>query len=191
VRPEFAARREEALSRRTAGDDAGPWLVSLGLTDVGAITGRVVAAILPHLGDRPLDVVLGAGARSLANIQAVAARDSRVRPHIDTHSMAELIASAELAVGAGGSSAWERCTLGLPTVALILADNQRENTAALAMAGASLALEVNGELPDRLAQAVAILAEDRAARLRMSRAAADLCDGLGADRVATRMLAMI
>ena len=80
--------------------------------------------------------------------------------------------------------------LGLPTVALILADNQRENTAALASAGASLLVEVNGHLPARLKEAFVALASAPAVRARMSQAAADLCDGLGAERVAARMLAL-
>jgi UDP-2,4-diacetamido-2,4,6-trideoxy-beta-L-altropyranose hydrolase len=189
ARPEFASLRSAALARRGMGEVAGV-LVSLGLTDVGAITGRAVAAILPTLGDRVLDVVVGAGAQSLVVLAPLADRDPRVRLHIDTRAIAELIAAADIAVGAGGSSAWERCALGLPTVTLILADNQRENTCALAAAGAGLTVEVNGKLEDALAAAVRGLLADGPARAAMSEAAAGLCDGLGAERVATRMLAM-
>lgn len=188
VRPEFAAARAAALARRGEGGAAERVLVSLGLTDVGAITGRAVAAILPALGERRLDVVVGAGAPSLARLQALAAAEPRLRLHIDARDMAELIAAADLAIGAGGSSAWERCVLGLPTLTLVLADNQRENSQALAAAGAVLALEVNGALDARLAEAFAALVDDAAGRGRMSGAAAGLCDGFGADRVAARML---
>ena len=152
-------------------------LVSLGLTDVGAITGRAVAAILPRLGERRLEVALGDGAPSLSVIQALAEADPRVGLHIDTPDMAELVAGADLAIGAGGSSAWERCVLGLPTLTLILADNQRANTTALAAAGAALALEVNGALEARLAGGFARLIGDPARRAKMSEAAAGLCDG--------------
>lgn len=186
VRPEFAAARPAALARRAEGGAVERILVSLGLTDVGAITGRVVAAILPALGQRRLEVVVGAGAPSLAGLQALA--DPRIALHVDTQEMAGLIAAADLAVGAGGSSAWERCVLGLPTLTLILADNQRENTQALAQAGAALALDVNAALDTRLAESFAVLADDAAGRGRMSAAAAGLCDGFGADRVAARML---
>jgi UDP-2,4-diacetamido-2,4,6-trideoxy-beta-L-altropyranose hydrolase len=191
VRPQFAARRTEALARRGAGGEVGSILVSLGLTDVGAITGRVVAALEPVLGERRLEVVVGDGAPSLAGLQALAEQDARVALHVDTRDMDGLIAGADLAVGAGGSSAWERCVLGLAGVTLILADNQRDNTLALADAGASVALEVNGALAARLAGAVQALVSDGERRARMSRAAAGLCDGLGAERVAARMLAML
>ncbi len=190
VRPQFAGRREASLARRAAAGEAESVLVSLGLTDVGAITGRVVAAILPMLGERRCEVVLGDGAASLPTIETLAEQDARVGLHVDARDMAGLIAAADLVIGAGGSSAWERCVLGAPSVTLVLADNQRENAAALAAAGASLAIEVNGALAGRLGEAFEALAGDGERRARMSRAAAGLCDGLGAERVAARMLAM-
>jgi UDP-2,4-diacetamido-2,4,6-trideoxy-beta-L-altropyranose hydrolase len=191
VRPEFAAARPAALARRASASEAVSALVSLGLTDVGGITGRVVSAILPVLGARRLEVVLGEGAQSLPVIDALAEEDPRIGLHVETRDMAALTAAADLAVGAGGSSAWERCVLGLPAINVILADNQRENALALAAAGASVAIELNAELPARLAEAFAALAGDGARRAAMSRAAAGLCDGQGAERVAARMLEII
>jgi UDP-2,4-diacetamido-2,4,6-trideoxy-beta-L-altropyranose hydrolase len=191
VRPEFAARRAAARARRAAEGEVRSVLVSLGLTDVGGITGRVVDAILPLLGARRLDVVLGGGAQSLPAIEALAEADPRVILHVDARDMADLVAAADLAVGAGGSSAWERCVLGLPGVTLVLADNQRENALALAAAGASLMIEVNGAVKARLGQAFQSLADGGERRARMGEAAGRLCDGLGADRVAARMLAMV
>jgi spore coat polysaccharide biosynthesis predicted glycosyltransferase SpsG len=40
--------------------------------------------------------------------------------------MADLMARADLAIGAGGTATWERCCVGLPAIAAILAENQRE-----------------------------------------------------------------
>jgi spore coat polysaccharide biosynthesis predicted glycosyltransferase SpsG len=107
---------------------------------------------------------------------------------IDATDMAGLAARADIAVGAGGSSAWERCIVGLPSLAVVLADNQRANTLALAEAGACLALEAAEGLAPPLAEAFTALCDDGVRRARMSEAAAGLCDGLGADRVAARML---
>jgi UDP-2,4-diacetamido-2,4,6-trideoxy-beta-L-altropyranose hydrolase len=191
VRPGFAARRAASLARRGAGGEVLSVLVSLGLTDVGGITGRVVDTIMPLLGRLRLDVVLGAGAQSLAAMQHLADQDPRVSLHVDARDMDALNADADLAFGAGGSSAWERCVLGLPSVTLILADNQRENTLALAAAGASLALEVNGALSARLGEAFQSLIISDKRRARMSQAAARLCDGQGGERVAARVLGLI
>jgi UDP-2,4-diacetamido-2,4,6-trideoxy-beta-L-altropyranose hydrolase len=190
VRPEFAVARPAVLARRAGAEGVETVLVSLGLTDVGAITWRVVSALMPVLGARRLSVVVGAGAPSLAALRTLAAADPRVALHVETRDMAGLIGAADLAVGAGGSSAWERCALGLPAITLVLADNQAQNSAALERAGASVTIAVNRAIERRLVEAFETLAGDAGRRAVMARAAADLCDGRGAERVAARMLEM-
>jgi UDP-2,4-diacetamido-2,4,6-trideoxy-beta-L-altropyranose hydrolase len=191
VRSAFAALRATTLARRAGGGAPKRVLVSLGLTDAGAITGRVVRALLPALGEARLDVVVGGEAASRLELEALAKTDSRVTVHIDARDMAELIAAADIAVGAGGSSAWERCCLGLPSLTVIVADNQRENTAALAGAGATLAVAPpSGDFDARLRDAFALLSSRAGLRAELSASAAALCDGLGADRVAERLLAL-
>ncbi len=188
--PAFAALRETALARRAATSEVRRVLVSLGLTDVGGITARAVAALLPVLDERTLDVVVGGQAPSLPALRALAAADPRLTLHIDSRDMAALTAAADLAIGAAGSSSWERCVLGLPTLSLVLADNQRQAAAALSALGAHLALDA--ATPDEaLAGAFAALAADAPALAAMSAAAAAVCDGRGAARVAERFLARL
>jgi UDP-2,4-diacetamido-2,4,6-trideoxy-beta-L-altropyranose hydrolase len=190
VRPAFAALRPATLARRAAGGAPRRILISLGLTDAGAITSRVVRALLPTLGEARLDVVVGGAAPSRIELEALAKAESRVTVEVDAHNMAELIAASDIAVGAGGSSAWERCCLGLPSLTVIVADNQRENTAALAQSGATLAITPpSGDFDARLKTAFSKLVSDTTLRAAMSASAAALCDGLGADRVAERLLA--
>jgi len=190
VRPAFAALRPATLARRAAHGAPARVLVSLGLTDAGAITGRVVRALLPALGEAALDVVIGGAAASRGELAALAKADPRISLHIDARDMADLIAAADIAVGAGGSSAWERCCLGLPSLTVIVADNQRENTAALAREGATLAIAPpSGDFDARLVAEFARLVTDEKLRAAMIASAAALCDGLGADRVAERLLA--
>ncbi len=55
-------------------------------------------------------------------------------------NMAELMNKADLAIGAGGSTTWERCFLGLPALITILADNQRHGIEQLAAVGAVINL---------------------------------------------------
>ncbi|MBO9706593.1 MAG: UDP-2,4-diacetamido-2,4,6-trideoxy-beta-L-altropyranose hydrolase [Caulobacter sp.] len=192
VRPAFTALREAALARRAAQAPVRRALVSLGLTDVGAITGRVVQALLPHLGDVALDVVAGSGAPSLPLLRELAARDTRVALHVDAQDMPRLTLEADLAVGAGGSTAWERCVLGLPTLQVVLADNQRPATDALAKAGAIIPLDAASPgFEAELAAAFVQLAGDERRRARLAEAAAAACDGHGAERAAERFLALI
>ncbi|MBP0556392.1 hypothetical protein J8J23_21505, partial [Mycobacterium tuberculosis] len=47
-------------------------------------------------------------------------------------NMAQLMANADLAIGAAGSTTWERWCVGLPVVRTVLADNQQVMAKALA-----------------------------------------------------------
>lgn len=197
VRPAFAALRREALARRAGAPPVRRILVSLGLTDVGGITGRVVDLILPRLktggaGKAVLDVVLGSGAPSLPRLRALAAREPRLALHVDSQDMPRLTLEADLAVGAGGSSSWERCVLALPTLLLVLAGNQREASQALAEADAVLALDVaEPGFEAAFATEFSRLLADPALRDRLSTASAAVCDGRGAARAAAHFLDLI
>jgi UDP-2,4-diacetamido-2,4,6-trideoxy-beta-L-altropyranose hydrolase len=190
VRPEFAALREAALAWR--GEPVGRALVSLGLTDVDAITGRLVERLRPKVSDVGIDIVLGAEAPSLASLTKIARRDTRIVLHVDTPQMAQLTAEADFAVGAAGSSTWERCTLGLPTLMVVLAENQR--AAARTLAEREAALVVDAAAPDFEAlfdRALMRLITDANLRRQLAAASAELCDGQGAPRVAEVFLKLI
>src|SRR5579872_7335324 len=141
VRPEFGSARQRALGRRAKHGPVRRALVALGLTDVGGVTGRVVSALSDVLGDVRLDVVLGADAPSLPALRAAAQTDRRLHLWVDTAEMASLMADADIAIGAGGSSVWERATVGLPSATLVLADNQRAMIEHMAASGFTLALD--------------------------------------------------
>jgi UDP-2,4-diacetamido-2,4,6-trideoxy-beta-L-altropyranose hydrolase len=189
VRPAFAAAREASIARRLEPGPARRILVALGLGDLGGVTGRVLEIILPMLRDEAVDVVLGKSAPSLSAVKALAADDRRVSLHIDSREMAELTAAADIAIGAGGSSSWERCVLGLPAIMLILADNQRAAASGLESRGAALALDAHGAgFQGALEDDLGRLLFDDDLRRGMAVAAADICDGQGAGRVAGAML---
>ncbi len=99
------------------------------------------------------------------------------------------MAVCDIAIGAVGGSAWERCCLGLPSLVVICADNQRDAAIALANAGVvSLLGDAEAMSPAALAEAViagvGLIVADKVERDRLGRAARELCDGRGAQRVA-------
>ncbi|HEY2658501.1 MAG TPA: UDP-2,4-diacetamido-2,4,6-trideoxy-beta-L-altropyranose hydrolase [Caulobacteraceae bacterium] len=192
IRPAFRDLREIALMRRGVQAGVSRVLVAMGLTDLDGITARVLRALRPVLGDRQVDVVLGAGAVGLDQVLAMARDDRRLEIHVSTQAMSALTAAADLAIGAGGSSTWERCCLGLPAITAVLADNQRANAAALEAAGATVVLEAaDAGFEARLAGTFEALCGDDARLKALSAASAALCDGMGAERVAKRVLAPI
>lgn len=187
IRPEFADLREVALARRGGG--IRRVLVTLGLTDINGVTSKVLERLRQRNGHVAFDVVLGSGAPSLPGLRKVAAHDPRLTLHVDTQDMARLTAEADVAVGAAGSATWERCVLGLPSLILILAENQRP--AALALAARQAALVVDAWAEDfgpTFERAAMRLFTDAACRDHLSAASAEVCDGQGANRVAEAFL---
>jgi UDP-2,4-diacetamido-2,4,6-trideoxy-beta-L-altropyranose hydrolase len=190
VRPEFAALREQALAWR--GGPLGRVLVSLGLTDLDGITGRVVERLRPKVSEVGIDVVLGAEAPSLASLTKIARRDTRIALHVDNPQMARLTAEADIAIGAAGSSAWERCTLGLPSLMLVLAENQRAAARELAARDAALVADPAAADFETIFDRVLVrLTTDAKLRRSLAAASAELCDGQGAPRVAEAFLKLI
>ena len=190
VRPEFAALREPALAWR--GEPVLRALVSLGLTDVGGVTARIVDLLRPRIHDIGLDVVLGGQSPSLPGLAKIARRDPRLLLHVDTPHMARLTAEADIAVGAAGSSTWERCVLGLPSLMVVLADNQRP--AARAMSEREAALVADLAAPDFetvFDRHLMRLLRDAKLRRQLAANSAAVCDGLGAGRVAEAFLNLI
>jgi len=190
VRPEFAALRGPALAWR--GEPVQRVLVSLGLTDVGGVTGRVVDLLRPRIHDIGLDVVLGAQAPSLPGLAKIARRDPRLALHVDTPHMARLTAEADIGVGAAGSTTWERCVLGLPSLMVVLADNQRAAARAIAEREAALVVDLAAkDFEAAFDRALMRLLRDADLRRKLAASSAEVCDGLGAGRVAEAFLNLI
>lgn len=175
LRPQFAALREESLKRRTKISSPPRVLISLGSTNIGNATGKVLAALESYPGPLNLDVVMGSGAAHLDEI--------KVPVHIDTPDMAGLMARTDIAIGAGGTTSWERCCLGLPTILIELADNQSLIAQQLHMAGAVINIGLLADLtPEKIHAALDdILAP--AKHKAMTQAASMICDGRGTSRI--------
>ena len=86
--------------------------------------------------DVTVDVVVGAVNPRREDIARFCRTDARFRYHYQVSNMAELIRDADLAIGAGGTTAWERTFLGLPTMTIAVAENQVDGSEALAAQGA-------------------------------------------------------
>lgn len=190
LRPDFAEHRALSLARR---GQTRPThlLVSMGGVDSGNASGQVLQA-LKHAklhSDIRITVVLGPHAPWASQVRALAAdMPCPTQVRVGVSHMAELMAQSDLAVGAAGGSAWERCSLGLPSLVFVLADNQQSGAQALEDAGAALTLTDMGQLPGLAQQ---LLSADGAAKLaEMGRAAAAVTDGHGCERVRAAMEAL-
>jgi UDP-2,4-diacetamido-2,4,6-trideoxy-beta-L-altropyranose hydrolase len=162
-------------------------LVTTGGTDVSGWIVRLARIVLATLPDATVDVIVGPCFASSA-IDALG-RMAATAPLVLHHAppdICRLMASADVAVTGGGQTLFELAAAGTPVVAVALADNQRDNIAGLASAGALAAAgEAGDDGTERcIADALAALAGDPEWRSTMSRAARAAVDGRGASRVA-------
>jgi len=101
-------------------------LIFFGGADQHNLTGRSISAVLA-LG-RPnieVDVVLGTGSPHENAIRRQVQGHGNIHLHGNLPSLAPLMRRADLAIGAGGTTSWERLRMGLPALVVTLAENQR------------------------------------------------------------------
>jgi RimJ/RimL family protein N-acetyltransferase len=109
--------------------------------------------------------------------------------HVDSSSVGDLMARSDIAIGAGGHMLWERAAMRLPTVAIIVAENQREQVTEAAKQNLVLPLDAKTVTTSTLTSAILFLTCDQALRTIMTDACAQAVDGKGARRIARRLAA--
>jgi UDP-2,4-diacetamido-2,4,6-trideoxy-beta-L-altropyranose hydrolase len=151
-------------------------LVSYGGVDATNETAKALEAI-GSLGIDNLEftVVLGS-ANSHADSLSKSVKDlNQVTIYRNVDHMAELIAQADLALGAGGTTTWERAYLGLPAIITTVAANQVPSARAMAEAGAAVYLGTSEEVTNvQVASAIREILDDPPRISQMSRKAAAL-----------------
>ena len=126
LRPEFSEWREFSLEQRSK-PKFKQLLINMGGADPDNITGKVIEKLqtINLLKDVMITIVMGEIAPHLRSVRSCASKllyCSEVKVSVD--NMAEIIANTDIAIGASGSTTWERCCLGVPTIQLITAYNQ-------------------------------------------------------------------
>lgn len=143
------------------------------------------ALTAPQFADLAIDVVPGHAAELAAAVEQVLANQQNVSIHENLPSLAGLIARADLAVGAGGTTTWERACLGVPSIVATIADNQVAIAAALAAEDMIVAAGSADELTsDSWCRLLAELLADRQRLAALELKTRTLTDGQGAPRVA-------
>lgn len=189
LRPEFAALRIYSLQRRQAQPALRQLLITMGGVDQPNATGQVLQALngcaLPPACR--ITVVMGVTAPWLQNVQEMAGQMLwPTEVVVNVNDMAQRMADSDLAIGAAGSTSWERCCLGLPTLMVVLADNQQPSAQALVAAHAARTIGAVSDIAAQLPLAVRKLS-DSECQISMSRAASAITDGQGVDKILKAM----
>jgi len=182
LREEFRQLREQ-LEPRTG--SVHRILVFFGGMDADNYTGRAIQALTDiGVADMQVDVVIGAQHPCREAIEAACLRH-HFTCHVQTSRMAELMAAADLSIGAGGGATWERCSLGLPAIAISTAENQRRQVADAAAEGWVYAPDLKHDLV--IGHHISSLIENSCLRQLISRNAMQAVDGRGVLRVVAGM----
>jgi UDP-2,4-diacetamido-2,4,6-trideoxy-beta-L-altropyranose hydrolase len=171
LRPEF-----DTLGPRLRADGLRRMIVFFGGTDPSGECLKVLAALQMLAADAPRSVfVLGPLHARASEVRRLAAGVAATAILDVTNEMARLIFEADVGLGTCGGAAWERCALGLPSLVVVNADNQRDDARILHSLGAVRNLgEASSVTPDQWAAQIRALREDPHSLARMSRAAADV-----------------
>jgi UDP-2,4-diacetamido-2,4,6-trideoxy-beta-L-altropyranose hydrolase len=196
--PDYALLRPEFLTwrdwERQIPEVAVKVLITLGGADPTNATLKVIHA-LRRVSTRTIEarIIIGAANPYHAELQSIL----QLPPHnlkavVAATDMPRLMAWADVAISAAGSTSWELAFMGVPSLLLITADNQHGIGSGLAAAGAAISLGRCEELSiDELHEQLARLLDSRSLRERLSRRARSLVDGNGATRVVSQMKARL
>jgi UDP-2,4-diacetamido-2,4,6-trideoxy-beta-L-altropyranose hydrolase len=186
LRPEYA-QYSETIEPRTG--HIKRVLVFMGGADNANITGKVLSALstvqLAHL---EVEVVISPS----FNYKAEVTEQASARPNTHIHGplthLADLMEKADLAVGAGGGTTWERLCMGLPSLVLSIAENQVPACEALASSGLIRYLGDAHKLDVAAIESALLEVLAEAGQLHlMATSYKALVDGRGAHRVAEAM----
>ena len=185
VRREFLALRSQSLRNRRGDPTHEPTVsVCLGASDPHRLAARVAAIAAGALPGWRIDAIVPDDQLPLLTTN-LKRRTPRLLVTSHRQDMPAMLAASDFAIGAGGVGTWERCVLGIPSAVIVTAENQRNNVRGASDSGACAPLGDWRTVDDeRWGAMIAAIARDSDALMRMSTAAAGLCDGLGVERIA-------
>lgn len=159
------------------GGDPGGQLLRLTTLLLAAVPDRISLATGSHIADSTALAALGQ------------AHGDRLEVVLDSSKVAQQMNDCGWAVSAGGTMTWERAVLGLPSLCLVLADNQEKTSGWLERRGIHATFDLRGDWTDaQFCKVVTTYRADRDQRVRHSAQSHALIDGQGADRVAQQII---
>ena len=188
--PRYAMLRREFRQWRNWRREIAPVgrkiLVTMGGSDPDNLTARVIAAI-QQVSNPNLEttVLVGGSNPHLRSMEELIRRQKApMRLLIDTSNISEWMTWADVAVAGAGTTFWEMCFLGLPSLLIALAPNQESVADTAGRMGIACNLGKQGEVSAAtIAEKLAALLNSENCRMKQSGSGRKLVDGRGAGRV--------
>ncbi|WMN61183.1 UDP-2,4-diacetamido-2,4,6-trideoxy-beta-L-altropyranose hydrolase [Pseudoalteromonas xiamenensis] len=164
-------------------------LITMGAIDEPNASLNVLNTLKACLKKLPLATVLLSDiSPNYQSVKLFAEENKDWVTHIDyVDDMASLMICNDISIGAAGSTSWERACLGLPSILIPLADNQRDICENLTKSGAALSLELV-DVPNYLSKLYCQLIINYAS---VRNACLSVCDGMGVERVVNEINKMM
>ena len=192
LRNEFSNYRKRSLEYRKNKKEIDTILVTMGGFDKDNYTEKVLDAIESSSLKRNIKIIiiLSKSAPSYDSVKnRIDSSHFNMTLLSNAGNMGEIMCQADLAIGAAGSTSWERCCLGLPTILCVIAENQRFASNSLSQHGAAICLDpINVELSTQ--EILIKLMDDPVILRRLSNNSSTLVDGLGTKRVLKQILTL-
>ncbi|WP_321338268.1 UDP-2,4-diacetamido-2,4,6-trideoxy-beta-L-altropyranose hydrolase [uncultured Cohaesibacter sp.] len=188
LRPEFALWRDESLRRRTDGV-VSHILISMGGIDKNNATSAVLSCLktYPLAPEARITVVMGSHAPWLEAVERMSAKmPVKADIRVNVEDMAHLMTESDLSIGAAGSSAWERCCLGLPSIIVVQAENQIGVAKALEKHRCAKVLPTGLNIDESLPKAMRAFGTPSFVR-EMQHNCMSMIDGDGVQRICTKI----
>jgi UDP-2,4-diacetamido-2,4,6-trideoxy-beta-L-altropyranose hydrolase len=191
--PRYAMLREEyRFYHCQERDSSGPQkvFVYFGGSDLQDLTCSTVKAFCED-DLKSVRLVVGTGPNFLHRRRLEELAEKRPATTIldSRDHLADVMATSTLAIGAAGGTTWERACLGLPTIAVSLAENQQKILRSLEEKGILMACREQGEdRAGRLAEMYRELKSDPKKLQAMSEKGRELVDGMGVARIVEKLL---
>ena len=165
-------------------------MISFGGSDPNNDTIKVLEGIT-KIKDREfsIDVIVGKANSSHAKIQKICEKMKKTRCYYNPEKMAKIMSKCDLAIGSGGSTTWERCCLGIPSIVSIASEDQYEATRIL---NSKKCIKNLGMSKKKLGSDYVIAIEDMNFKKlnEMRKECLKLVDGNGTKRIMQNILSM-
>jgi UDP-2,4-diacetamido-2,4,6-trideoxy-beta-L-altropyranose hydrolase len=179
-------QRKERIKEMKKGSHAVNILITMGGTDPDNLSQFALLAIhelMEKLPSITVNLVISSQSIHLASLTAFCKEHPWANLVLNSKNMASLMLSADIAIGASGGTAWERCCLGLPCLTTINAENQQLVAKNLSLAGAIINLGWHQDLTtSALTLAINDVLNNVNIYEKMTNACFSICDGKGVAR---------
>ncbi len=162
-------------------------LITFGGDDVRNLSPRILSIFTNGFPGIRKTIIMGAGSKDISEVRLHADNRTRILVNVDAELMRECMMETDIAVSAGGQTTFELARIGVPSVIIGVAENQRNNLEGWKEVGCFV-IAGNWDRPDivhEVTRCIRYIA-DRSTRIRMSAKGRAIVDGQGARRSGCR-----